>query len=129
MFRRIRETIEAFRSDKPAPHAVPDLIFVQEQKQELTSISRHIGRLFEGLLLTFAGGIVGEVAWKSLASKNLIHVSVGMTIGITSAISVWIGHALLNRLNEKVRFKLKIGERLAPYFGHRLYETYRILKG
>lgn len=127
MFQRLRQTIEVFTARKPAAHQVPDIVFVEEQKEEFSKLSKTIGKLMEASLLALIAGTVGYYA--ELIAPKHTTLSVGTITGLATAAVFWVTNQFIHNLNVKVGLKLRIGERLDPYFGHRLYETYRILRG
>jgi len=127
MLRRIKQAIETFEKRKPAAHD-PDIIFVEEQKQELTRLSRFLGTSIESLILSMGAAFIGYFVEKLLTPKHVV-LSVGAVTGLASGIALLILNHAFHSMNHRIGLQLRLGERLAPYFGHRLYHTYRVLRG
>jgi len=85
------------------------------------------GKLFEGAFFFAVVAACGKYAGAWLHSK--VELSVSTLTALVSGLAAIIGQRLLDEANHKLLLQLKIGQRLAPYFGHRLERSYKILKG
>lgn len=128
MLRRVRETIRILRKPSENLFTKPDIVFSEEPEVRTSGISRVIGGFIEVAVLAFAAGYVGSLVGHALFPKQT-GFSVGTLSGIVAALLSLLGYQCLHVLNSKLQLRLKIGERIAPYFGHRLGRTYRTLKG
>ncbi len=127
MFRRLQETIRMLRKPSENPFTKPDVVFVEELELRVSRVSKAIGGFIEALVLVLVAGYAGS-SIAGLFPKQT-GFSVGTLAGITAALLSLFGIQLSNNLNRKLQLHLKIGQQIAPYFGHRLEQTYRTLKG
>lgn len=92
-------------------------------------------RFGAGLVQALALGLVavmGHGAVKILADV----ISSGAAVSVFAKVASYVagfaifvaGGFYVHRLNSRIELRMKIAERLAPYFGHKLEETYKILK-
>ncbi len=124
MFKRIRQTIKILSYKNEPIH--PDFPSSATDEVEVTRISRTIGGFIEACIILLAAGFVGRYL-HDLSPGGRTALSTGVLTGVATALLALLGNWLFDSLNERVRLSLKLGERLAPYFGHKLTESLRIL--
>lgn len=130
MFSRIRYTakILSYSPPKVSRFDEPDIVFEGESRPEVTKLSKAIGAFVEIVLVSVAIGLV---------SAPLIHgifpakekMGVATITGVTAALLAFLSQHFLSDLNDRIRLKLKIGEKLAPYLGHKILKTVHTLRG
>ena len=130
MFSRIRYAARVLSYSPPKVDKCdePDIVFEEEQRLEIGSVSKVIGTFIEIVILSVAVGTFAFPAIHFLfpAKEN---ASLATITGITAAFLSMLGYHMLERLNIILRLKLKIGERIAPYFGHKITRVVQALRG
>ena len=129
MFSRIREAIRIL-SYKPEKH-VPDIVVINEAS--IPSPSR-FGKVIsvvieDGLLIVAIGilaGKIGSALHHAVPGKSL---SIATIAGALGALFAWMFHRFMNDLKIRLKSQINLSEKLAPYFGHKLDATYRLLRG
>jgi hypothetical protein len=130
MFSRIRYAAKVltYSAPKVSRFDEPDIVFEDESRPEVTKLSKVIGSLVEILLVSVAIGLV---------SAPLVHgifpakerAGVATITGVIAALLAFLSQHFLSDLNNRIRLKLKIGEKLAPYLGHKILKTMHTLRG
>ncbi len=126
MFSRIRYAarVLSYSPPKVDNYDEPDIVFEEEPREELTKLSKVIGSLVEVFLVSLTIGLVSApVIHRLFPAKE--KVGLATATGIAAAILAFIAQHFLADL----RLKLKIGERVAPYFGHKILRTVQTLRG
>lgn len=127
MFNRIRYAAHVLSSPQADPYGQPDVRFEAEESVEVNRISRRIGGLVEVFII---GSVIGIVA-----APILVHVWPLRTIenvsNATAVVAAIVG-ILISQFFEKVKTevvsRLHIGERIAPYFGHKITNAVKVLR-
>jgi hypothetical protein len=139
MFNRIRYAAHVLSLPKSDPYQKPDILFEEDRPEETGEVSRSIGGLIEVLLMSFVIGAI-EVLLMSfvigaIAAPPLAHVWPMRTIAnadrTTAVLAALLGMAVMYSYERfKILFvvRLKIGARIAPYFGHRITRAVRTLR-
>jgi predicted ABC-type exoprotein transport system permease subunit len=127
MFSRIRHASQVLSSSSPKNLSEePDIIFEEQASEEVSTVSRRIGVFIELFVLTIVVGFVGA----PLFARHLpIHADATTTTALVAVILTYVGHQMWNTVNEKIREHLKIGERIAPFFGHKIVRAMKTLRG
>jgi hypothetical protein len=130
MFSRIRYAARILSYSPPKVDKCdePDIVFEEESRLEASKISKYIGTSIEILAISVTFGLIAVPAVHFLfpAKEN---ASLATITGIAASILSILFYHILDRLNVIVRLKLKIGERIAPYFGHKITRTVQALRG
>jgi uncharacterized membrane protein YeaQ/YmgE (transglycosylase-associated protein family) len=129
MFSRIREAIRIL-SYKPEKR-VPDIVVIDEASLPAPSrFGKVISTIMEdGLLIVLIGilaGKIGSALYHAAPGKSL---SIATIAGALGALFAWIFHSFMNDLKLRLKSQINLSEKLAPYFGHKLDATYRLLRG
>jgi hypothetical protein len=128
MFSHIKEAIRTVTyRDSPDD---PDIVIAERAEPAIPVAGRRISRLIEGFVIV---SIVGPIA--AFAGLQLDHLiprgSVTLTT-IAGTVGVFLGLAvnwLRTDIERNISSHVNLADALAPFFGHRLDETFRILKG
>jgi hypothetical protein len=56
-------------------------------------------------------------------------ISLTTVVGTLGALLWWFGHNVLVKIQGLAQRKLNLAEKLAPFFGHKIEETYRAIRG
>ena len=120
MFTRIRYTAKVLSASKINPYDEPDIAFEEESTEEASPVSKAVGSLVGILAISLAVGIIGA----PLVAR-LLPVQ-GNTATVTGVIAASLA-ILLDHLRGRITARL--GQRVAPYFGHRIARTVRTIRG
>jgi hypothetical protein len=129
MFTRIRYAAHVLSSPTTAlqPHERPDIVFEDAKPQEVTAASKRIAKLIEILLISLLVSSVSVHFISAFFAQKNANLT-GITATMAALLAIVLDH-LRATINSKIGEKLKIGERISPYVGHRLARTYRIIRG
>jgi hypothetical protein len=130
MFNKLRYTARVLSSsfpEKPDPCDTPDIVFETENPIEVSRVSRTIGSLIGIFLL----GVVIGTATSSLAAAFPKLTTHGVTTisAIVGGLLAILWQNLIRDAHSKLEAHLKVGERIAPYFGYKIARTINLLKG
>lgn len=130
MFSRIRYAARVLSYSAPKIEKCdePDIVFEEASRLEISNVSKAIGTTIEILAISVTFGMVAVPAVHFLfpAKEN---TSLATITGIAASILSILFYHTLDRLNIMLRLKLKIGERIAPYFGHKITRAVQTLRG
>ncbi len=126
MFGRVREAIRILSYKHEPLH--PDLSSGPGDEVQVSSASSKIGRAIEYLLIAMAAGLVADLVFGFVSNHHTL-LSTGTVLGITGAVMALLGESIFGFLNREIHLGLKLGEKLAPYFGHKLQEVLTTLRG
>jgi hypothetical protein len=128
MFSRIRYAAHVLSSSPVNPYEHADIAFEEEKPVEITRVSRAIGGLIEIIVVSL---VIGTIAaplfvrlWPAGPIANVNH----MTAVVASMLAMLFTH-FFERFKSEIGNRLKIGQRVAPYFGHKITEAFKILRG
>lgn len=128
MFSRIRYAAHVLSSSPVNPYEHADIAFEEEKPVETNRVSRAIGGLIEILVVSL---VIGTIAaplfvrlWPVHPTANVNHI----TAVVASIITMLFMH-FFERFKSEIGKHLKIGQKVAPYFGHKITEAYKILRG
>jgi hypothetical protein len=131
MFSRIKEAkrIISFRESDLGPY--PDVVIEQRKPAKTTKAGRTIAYLFEFafvvLVLARIAGYIGLHLEKLIPAVHSVSLTtLAAAIGIVLTLLL---DTVRNDILSRVRGRIKLVELLAPYFGHRLDNTIRVLRG
>lgn len=127
MFSRIRET---YRILTYHDHGGPDAVIVPESITPEPKTSRAISNTIEITVVAMVAGYgSGKIlyALHTLTGKPSVY-SATLT-GAVAVLLFIVYEMLTGHLQALLKQKLALGERLAPFFGHKLDETFRVLRG
>ncbi len=130
MFSRIRYAARVLSYSPPKVDKCdePDIAFEEESRLEISKVSKVIGTFIEILIVSVTLGMVAVPAIHFLFPAKQ-SASLATITGIAASFLSILFYRILDRLNVIVRLKLKIGERIAPYFGHKITRTVQALRG
>jgi len=126
MFSKIRHASQVLSSVPKNLREEPDIVFEEQAPQEISSVSRRIGGLVELYVLAVVIGIIGAPLFSKFVP---VHADVTTKTAIVAVVLTFTGHHLWNGINESIRKRLKIGEKIAPFFGYKIVRAMRILRG
>jgi hypothetical protein len=130
MFSRIRYAAEVLSYSPPKvhPREQPDIVFQDEERCEITKTSLLIGTFIEILLVStviaFCSAPVMHFLFSGKPSASLLTIT-----GFAASLLSIMGVRLFDKVNAHIRLQLKIGEKIAPYFGHKIVRTIQTLRG
>jgi hypothetical protein len=130
MFSRIRYAAKVLSYSRPKVSKFddPDLVFEEQYQSQVSKASARIGEFIEILIVASGVGFfVGPALLRIFPAKPTASL---LTItGITVSIVSILANRVIEDINTRIRLQLKIGERLAPYFGHKITKAVQILRG
>ncbi len=126
MFSRIRHASEVlFHSSPKNLHEEPDIVF-EEESSEISAASKRIGRYVEALIIVVAAGFVGAPLFARMFPSQGHMTTV---VGVSSAVLALIFDRLIRHMDRDILQKMRIGEHVAPYFGHRITKVAKVMRG
>jgi hypothetical protein len=129
MFSRIQNAIRTITYREP--ETGQDAAIVEHKTPTATGAGKVISHTLELLLvvyvLAYMAGYISDHLTKVIPATR--SVSIEVVAGAIGAVLVLILHQLRNDIQEKIKARINLSELLAPYFGHRLDYTIRVLKG
>jgi hypothetical protein len=129
VFSRIREAIRIITYREP--DSGPDAVIVDHKVATSSRAGRIISRGLEVLMvvyvLAYVSARISERLSKIIPSTHSVSVTtIAAAIGV---LLMFLVHSIKDDIETKIRTRLNLAEALAPYFGHRLDYTIRVLKG
>lgn len=128
MFTQLKQTIRILTYRNSAVNG-PDAVIKERPAQGTTGFGKFVAGFIEVLLVGYS---VGFIAAKLGSAFH--HLSPAKTVSLTTlvgalgALLFWFGHSMLGQLQALVKKRLNLADKLAPYFGHKMTETYRALR-
>jgi predicted lipid-binding transport protein (Tim44 family) len=128
MFSRLRNTarILSYRERRERPEFTPEIEFVEHREQQASKISERIGALVGTLLGCVIVGILAQLASRAIG-KHYSEASLLTVAGILGAVMFWSLERFTYGVRDFLAKHFKVI--LAPHLGHKIEETYRILRG
>jgi len=130
MFNKIRYTAHVLSSsfpEKPHPRDVPDIIFEKEDPITVSKISRVIGSLLGVFVLSIAVAMVAS-RLNEVFPKLTTHSATRIG-AIAAGFLALLWQRFVGDVHKKLEEHLKVGERIAPFFGHKIARTIQVLRG
>jgi hypothetical protein len=129
MFSRIREAVRIITHREPENGA--DAVIVEQENTASSRAGTFIAHFLEFFILAylfgFFAGRIGPIIYKFVPHPHIASVST--IIGaIGFLLAVWL-HSIRNDIEKHLRAQLDLAKVLAPYFGHRLTNAIRTMKG
>ncbi len=128
MFNRVRHAAHVLSSSPVDPYEHPDIAFEEEQPVETNRVSRSIGGLIEIMLIGFVIGTFAAPLLARLWPLTKVAADVNRTTAILAAILGMLAMYCVDKFQAEIRRQLNIGDTIAPYFGHRISRTIKILR-
>ncbi len=129
MFSRIKDATRIITYREPATG--PDAVIVERDRPTTTAAGKVISHVFELLVVVYA--LAHAAAYITDHLTKIIPATRSVSLGtIAAAIGVllaFVMHQLRDDIEQKIRAHINLSELLAPYFGHRIDRTIRVLKG
>ena len=130
MFSRIRYAARVLSYSPPKVDKCdePDIVFEEETRLETSKVSKVIGTFIEIFVISVT---FGTVAFPLVHFLFPAKESTGLATmtGIAAAFLSILGFHIVDRLNMVIRLKLNIGEKIAPYFGHKITRARQAFRG
>ena len=92
----------------------------------VSRVARFIGSLLEFGGFAVIGGGIGRLAQVLVPHKEA--ASIATLAGLLGAVLVFLFNQHLHRAIGALQKWFRFGERIAPYFGHRIENAYRVLR-
>jgi hypothetical protein len=129
MFSRIRHAIKVltYAAPKPDRFEAPDIVFEEQEREHAGRISLAIGTGIEIVLVSSIIGLLSAPIVTRVLSHE--HASVLTAVGFLASLLAFGAHRIIDDINKRLRLQLRIGERIAPYFGHKISRTVQTLRG
>lgn len=129
MFSRTREALRIITHREPDNGA--DAVIVERENISPSPVGILIAHILEFVFLAylfgFFAGRMGPIIYKFVPHPHIASLST--VIGALGfLLAVWI-HSIREDIEKHLRARLDLGKLLAPYFGHRLTNAIRIMKG
>lgn len=129
MFSRIRETVRILKYREP--QEAPGIVFVERVQPTVSKTGRFIAGLLEATIAVFVIGWIAAAL--SHAFDHLMPHPSSLTLtritGALGAVLMLLGNMLRDDIQQKIRAHLNLSGIAAPFFGHKLEETFRTLRG
>ncbi len=127
MFSRIRYAAQVLSSSPASAHERPDISFEEERPVEVTRASKIIGGFIELFVVSIAiGAIAAPFLVRFWPAQKMANVN-ELTAIVAAMVAMLFTH-FFERFKEQIATHFRIGERVAPYFGHRITEAIRTLR-
>jgi len=129
MFSRIQEAIRTLTYREP--ETGQDAVIMERTPPVSTAAGRAISHILEYVILVYALADVAVRISERLTRliPNTHSVSLETLAAGVGILLVLILHQVRDDIQEKIRARINLKNVLAPYFGHRLDYTIRVLKG
>jgi hypothetical protein len=129
MFSRIQDAIRTITYREP--ETGPDAVIVERESPTVSAAGKVISHILELVLVVYVLAYAAAYAVDHLmkmipAARSLSAEIVAGGIGALLAIVL---HQFRDDIQARIKARLNLSELLAPYFGHRLDYTIRVLKG
>lgn len=129
MFSRIREALRIITYR--APENGPDAVIVERDNTSPSAAGHRVARLIEATIGVYTIGklaaFIGDRLIKVIPDKQFTSTTV--LAGCVAALLLVIFSWIRQDLEEKFRAHLHLADTLAPYFGKRLENASRVLRG
>jgi hypothetical protein len=129
MFSRIREALRIITHREPENGA--DAVIVERESTTPSRAGFFIAHTVEILaiayLFGYVAGKIGPFLYKLVPHPHLASVST-IIVALGFLLAMWL-HSIRADLEKHLRAHLDLGNALAPYFGHRLTNAIRTMKG
>ena len=130
MFNRLRYTARVLSPsfpEKPKACDTPDITFEHENPIEVSRVSLVIGSLL-GVFAVSLG--VGEIVYLIASAFPKVTTHSATTISaIAAGLLAILWQHVVNGVHARLLEHLKVGERIAPYFGRKITRTIQALRG
>jgi predicted ABC-type sugar transport system permease subunit len=128
MFTRIRSAAQVLSSSSSGePHEKRDIVFEQAQSAVVSRVSKVIGTIIEALILAT---LIGTVTFRSIGkfwpSQRAFNTHEVAAV-LAALVAILLSH-MCNDLQGRFWRSLKISDKIAPSFGRRITESYKILR-
>jgi len=128
MFNRIRYAahVLAYTAAKPDPYNHPDIVFVEQKAQEVSKVSRVIASSVGILTVSLAFGSLSAFFWKVLplhTAKNSV-----VAVGVLAVIFSQVWSIIHQKMQAHLDQTLRVGERIAPFLGHKITRAIEIIR-
>jgi hypothetical protein len=121
MFTRLRYAAGVLSRSVTSPYEEPGVTF-EEERREANVASEKVGSLIGILIISLAVGVIGApLLARIVPAKTMTSVTV-----VTSVIAALLAIALDHL---RAWATARLGETVAPYFGHRITRAIRLIRG
>ncbi len=127
MFRRIAEAKRILTYRRMETGAEPTCEIRPAQEPHTSNVSRRVASLMEVFAFAFLVGGIARFSESIMPHKTTADILPWVAI-LTGALVVLLNQSI-HRVVTTIQQRLRIGEHIAPFFGHRIERVYRVLKG
>jgi hypothetical protein len=127
MFNHIRYAahVLAYSAPKPDPYNHPDIVFVEQKEPEVSRVSRFIANFIGILTIGLAFGSLSAFFWKVLP----LHPSnSAVAVGVLAVIMAQLWAFIHRKMQAHLDQTLRVGERIAPFLGHKITKAIDTLR-
>lgn len=130
MFARLKETYRVLSYRAPVVHGPDAVIIPARNPEDAPAFGKFVAFLIEaGICVYGVGYVAGHVGSAFFHAHPSEHFSLTTVVGILGAVLFWLGHSLLIEVQKALKKYLNLGQTLSPYFGHKVHDTYRTIRG
>jgi hypothetical protein len=129
MFTRIRYAAQVLSSSGANPWHTPDIVFEEKPTAVISKLSIALGNLIELMVISVVIGLLAAPFIGGLVPLRKVISDVNHLTAVIATVLTFLATQWFEKIKEQIGKRLGIGEKVAPYFGHRIARTYRILRG
>lgn len=125
MFNRIRRAAYVLSySPKIDPYNHPGIVFREVEAPPVpTTASKIISGMVSSVAIALAFGSLSAFLF-----KNLPVATTTVAVGAVAVILSQLWHHIMNAIQKHVDKTLRIGDRIAPFFGHRITKAIQTIR-
>jgi hypothetical protein len=129
MFSRLQEALRILTYHEP--HDGSDAVIVERKTTVPSRPGIVISHVLEFFIVVYVlSNVAGRIVERLLKIVPATHsVSLSTLAGAVGVVLAFVLHSVRDDIEKKLKAHLNLSEVLAPYFGHRLDYTIRVLKG
>ncbi len=128
MFSRIKDAIRIITYREPVVHG-PDTLIVEHAPLASTVAGRRIAKFAEFSVALYLIAHVSGPITKFIEHQLGKPSASTTTVAVVGAVVMFIANALREDIEAKLRSHIKLADSLAPFFGKRMHNSFRVLKG
>ena len=128
MFSRIREVVRVLSYREPHNNAC--FVFEEHNEPKALATGQRIASVMVGTLAVYVVALLSGPV--SFAIQHLVpgrSVAMITLAGGVGALMMWMVETVRKEILQNIRTHIRLEERLAPFFGHRLESVFRALRG
>ena len=127
MFNRIRYAahVLSYSAPKPDPYNHPGVVFVEQKEPEVSKVSRTVANFVGFLAVALAFGSLSAFFWKVIPLRT--HNS-PVAVGVLAIILAQLWSFIHQRIEGQLHKTLRVGDRIAPFVGHKITKAIDTLR-